>query len=64
MVAAPFLIRYNHALARRFVWQPAQADKEAIVQENLEMAGNKSDHVIICGYGRRCTLWRTRESAA
>lgn len=51
MAAAPFLIRYNHELARLLTASPArkQSGEE---QDSLAAAGQLRDHVIICGYGR------------
>ncbi|MBK9130876.1 MAG: cation:proton antiporter [Gammaproteobacteria bacterium] len=51
MIAAPFLIRYNHALAARLLRRPAGPDNEA-PRIDIEMVAQLRDHVIICGYGR------------
>lgn len=52
MVAAPFLIRHNLAIARRLV--PGQdADPHgAVPTAEQATAVGLADHVIICGYGR------------
>ncbi len=52
MIVGPFLIRYNHALARLFVWQPAPQLEDTTLQLNPEAASELRNHVIICGYGR------------
>jgi len=52
MLVAPFLIRYNHALARLFVRKPKlQGDPETYPVE-AETRKHLRDHTIICGYGR------------
>lgn len=52
MIAAPFLIRYNHALAARLLRRPAGPDTEAAPRLDIETVAQLRDHVIICGYGR------------
>lgn len=52
MIVAPFLIRYNHALARPFVRQPALQHEEALPRLEAVNADKLKNHVIICGYGR------------
>jgi len=52
MIAAPFLIRYNHALARRCIPRPPREDEDAVPQETIEAVFPLKNHVIICGYGR------------
>lgn len=52
MIVAPFLIRYNHALARGCAPRPALQGKDAVPQVSIETVGDLRDHVIICGYGR------------
>jgi monovalent cation:H+ antiporter-2, CPA2 family len=52
MIVAPFLIRYNHALARGCAPRPARQGKDAVPQVSIETVGHLRDHVIICGYGR------------
>lgn len=52
MIVAPFLIRYNHALATWLARRPAHADGNAALQVDAEATGRLRDHVIICGYGR------------
>lgn len=53
MIAGPFIIRYNHAIASLFVRntpQPEEApDSPAL---NPEATAHLQGHVIICGYGR------------
>lgn len=52
MIVAPFLIRYNHALAGLFVRRAAlQADPETY-PVSADIAKHLSGHTIICGYGR------------
>lgn len=51
MIAAPFLIRYNHALALRLVSPDAQVGDEQPLQMPADGA-LLSGHVIVCGYGR------------
>ncbi len=51
MIAGPFLIRHNHAIARRLA--PARPDLEDTVPlMPPDDAALLSEHVIICGYGR------------
>jgi len=52
MIAAPFLIRYNHALAARVAGRPAALAKHEGLRIGAEDAERFRDHVIICGYGR------------
>jgi len=52
MIVAPFLIRYNHALARLFVWQPKLAADPETYPVDAETTKHLRDHTIICGYGR------------
>lgn len=51
MILAPFLIRYNHALASLFAPRGGVAEQEAPIA-SLETTGHFRNHVIICGYGR------------
>ncbi|MBS3951609.1 MAG: cation:proton antiporter [Methylomicrobium sp.] len=52
MIVAPFLIRYNHVLARLFVRQhKLQVDPETYPVD-AETTKHLRDHAIICGYGR------------
>jgi len=52
MILAPFLIRYNHALASRLAAGAYAGAHEPV--PGLEAAARErfADHVIICGYGR------------
>jgi len=51
MVAAPFLIRYSHAIARPF--SPRQPELSSPGDGDYSHpAGTLHEHVIICGYGR------------
>lgn len=50
MVAAPWLIRYNHALARML--SPRIPPAEPPPAPTPEAIGHPHDHVIVCGYGR------------
>src|SRR5690606_12058251 len=52
MIVAPFLIRYNHALARPFARQPALQHEEVRPRLEAVNADKLKNHVIICGYGR------------
>jgi len=52
MIVAPFLIRYNHALARRLSASSPGQPVEASLLIDARTAGDFRDHVIICGYGR------------
>lgn len=53
MIAGPFLIRYNHALALHLVPAPPHAEETTeSPQVNPEAAAHLRNHVIICGYGR------------
>lgn len=52
MIVAPFLIRYNHALARRLTASSPRQPVEASLRIDARTAGDFRDHVIICGYGR------------
>jgi len=52
MVAAPFLIRHNLAIARRLVPGRAEAPDDRVPSAARAAAAGLADHVIICGYGR------------
>jgi CPA2 family monovalent cation:H+ antiporter-2 len=52
MIVAPFLIRYNHALARRLTASSPRQPVEEALRIDARAAGDFRDHVIICGYGR------------
>lgn len=52
MIVAPFLIRYNHALAGRLAASSPRQPVEASLRIDARTAGDFRDHVIICGYGR------------
>lgn len=52
IVISPFLIRYNHALARLVATSPTQRDDDAVPQVAAESVGALKDHVVIFGYGR------------
>ncbi len=51
MIVAPFLIRYNQAIALRVAPLPADAEDYAPIRLPTD-AALLSNHVIICGYGR------------
>jgi monovalent cation:H+ antiporter-2, CPA2 family len=53
MIAGPFLIRFNHAIAERlpFGSSVSGADRDT-PQLRPSVAAELHDHVIICGYGR------------
>ncbi len=52
MIVAPFLIRYNHALARLCAPRPIRVAEEAAPQAIAATVGPLRDHVIVCGFGR------------
>jgi CPA2 family monovalent cation:H+ antiporter-2 len=53
MIAGPFIIRYNHAIASRFVRNAAQPEETVDVTAlNPDATAHLQSHVIICGYGR------------
>jgi len=52
MIVAPFLIRYNLALARWCAPRMPVNSGDAIPQVSTGNLGHLHDHVIICGYGR------------
>lgn len=52
MIVAPFIIRYNHALASLCAPRPIRQKDEVAPQLSIESIGHVRDHVIICGYGR------------
>lgn len=52
MITAPFLIRYNRALATGWLDFHAPQGEEAALSAGPRVAGPPHDHVIICGYGR------------
>jgi CPA2 family monovalent cation:H+ antiporter-2 len=53
MIAAPFLIRYNHDLANLFAARPARVPHDdQVPRAAVAATGEYRDHVIICGYGR------------
>lgn len=52
IVVAPFLIRYNHAIAARLAPSTRVEVGAGIPGANSQNTGNPENHVIICGYGR------------
>lgn len=52
MIAAPFLIRYNHTLALRFASSANDTGEGDTTQISVAVGEHFSGHVIICGYGR------------
>jgi len=52
MVVAPFLIRYNGALANRFCSLRNFGDEIAIIHDLAHEAESLDGQVILCGYGR------------
>ena len=52
MVVAPFLIRHNLPIARRFAAGAVEDGDVGVPPASLAAASGLSDHVIICGYGR------------
>jgi monovalent cation:H+ antiporter-2, CPA2 family len=53
MIAGPFLIRYNHAIAERLPFGSSvrSADRDT-PQLKAGVVADLHDHVIVCGYGR------------
>jgi CPA2 family monovalent cation:H+ antiporter-2 len=52
MIAAPFVIRHNHAIARRLAPARPPADGADVPAAASAATATLADHVIICGYGR------------
>ncbi len=52
LVIAPFLIRYNGAIARRLTGSASTVDRAGAPGVDEAAALNLQGHVIICGYGR------------
>lgn len=52
IIAAPLLIRYNHAIAKRLVGRTRPPDDLPAPSIEPDAAGRPRNHVIICGYGR------------
>jgi CPA2 family monovalent cation:H+ antiporter-2 len=52
MIAAPFLIRYNYALARLCTPRPTRESEQVAPQAIAAAVGPLRDHVIVCGFGR------------
>jgi monovalent cation:H+ antiporter-2, CPA2 family len=52
MIAGPFLIRYNRALAVLFTSRGRGPAENDALRVDVEAVGDLRDHVIICGYGR------------
>lgn len=53
MIAGPFIIRYNHTIASRFVRNAPQPEEAVnITALNPDATTHLQGHVIICGYGR------------
>ncbi|HEX5787202.1 MAG TPA: cation:proton antiporter [Woeseiaceae bacterium] len=52
IVLSPFLIRYNHALAKLVAASPTERDDHGLPQPTSESVGALKDHVVIFGYGR------------
>lgn len=52
MIAGPFLIRYNYAIARYFAGRVAHEKKQEGLRIGADVGESLRDHVIICGYGR------------
>jgi len=51
IIAAPFLIRYNYAIASLFAKHPGPQDGTGL-RATPEAVGQQGGHVVICGYGR------------
>jgi CPA2 family monovalent cation:H+ antiporter-2 len=52
MIVAPFLIRYNHALAVRVAGARVSREVEQPMRAGADATGRLSGHAIVCGYGR------------
>ena len=53
MIAGPFLIRYNHAIANQMVSRFAKGETvDDTPRLEVEASSHLRNHVIICGYGR------------
>lgn len=53
MIAGPFVIRYNHAIASRFARDlPLQSEPDSTIEPDAGACAQLDQHVIICGYGR------------
>jgi len=52
IVVAPFLIRYNHAIASLLARAAPKDVKAAVPGAHPEQTGSLEGHVVICGYGR------------
>ncbi len=52
MVVAPFMLRYNGAIAKRFSAGSYVEHREELVEEVRQNTAELKGHVIICGYGR------------
>lgn len=52
IIGAPFLIRYNHALAKLVATRSVPNESSGVLQATSESVGELREHVIICGYGR------------
>ncbi|MDP1931311.1 MAG: cation:proton antiporter [Gammaproteobacteria bacterium] len=51
MIAGPFLIRFNHAIACKLMHRTEPTD-DHIPKVNAELTSELQGHVIICGFGR------------
>ena len=52
IIVAPFLIRYNHAIATWLTPAVTGEVKPGVPGVSAEQAGKLDSHVVICGYGR------------
>lgn len=52
IIAAPFLIRYNHAIAAALAGRKRALDDNGLPRPDVAITGSFRNHVIICGYGR------------
>ena len=52
MIVAPFLIRYNHALAVRVAGARAAREVDEPMRATTETVERLTEHAIVCGYGR------------
>jgi monovalent cation:H+ antiporter-2, CPA2 family len=52
IILAPFLIRYNHVIARLFASWPARKPDPQVPRVDTDPVGPLGEHVILCGFGR------------
>ena len=52
IILAPFLIRYNHVVARLFAARPVRKPDPQVPRVDRDFVAPLTRHVVICGYGR------------